>query len=452
MRSCLQSNPWNEKDSRSTSIWPTHRLVMLISGRFGCLLALLLLFGCTAKQDDRGAQESSTANADSSSAELTSARAPSQSDSGSQTDQETVRFATFNVALYRNQQGALKKELESGDSSTISQLAEIIQRVRPNVLLLNEFDYDAGGEGVQDFQKNFLNQPQNDQQPIEYEFVYFQAVNTGVDSGLDLNKDGKLGTANDAYGFGKFPGQYGMVVLSQFPIDWDNIRTFQNFLWKDMPGLCWPIDPKTEKPYYDQEARAIFRLSSKSHWDVPIQIGDRTIHFLVSHPTPPVFDDDEDRNGCRNHDEIRFWVDYIGSEAGYIYDDNGKTGGLAADSQFVIAGDLNADPVDGDSHPNAARQLTENERINNSFTPQSEGGVYYAKEQGGKNKTQQGNPALDTGDFNDSGVGNMRIDYCLPSDSLQVTDSGVFWPKPDQPGGDLVGASDHRLVWIDIVK
>ena len=34
-----------------------------------------------------------------------------------------------------------------------------------------------------------------------------------------------------------------------------------------------------------------FRLSSKSHWDVPLSIGGRTVHFLVSHPTPPVFDD-----------------------------------------------------------------------------------------------------------------------------------------------------------------
>jgi len=46
----------------------------------------------------------------------------------------------------------------------------------------------------------------------------------------------------------------------------------------------------------------------------------------------------------------------------------------------------------------------------------------------------------------------MHIDYCLPSKDLTLRDSGVFWPKPDQPGGDLVSASDHRLVWIDIEK
>ena len=365
---------------------------------------------------------------------------------------ETVRFATFNVALNRPRQGGLLAELESGDSPKTEQIAEIVQRVRPDVLLVNEFDYDAEGKAREIFRQDFLGKPHNGQEPIAYEFVYFQAVNTGVDSQLDLNNDGKKGTAEDAYGYGEFPGQYGMVVLSQFPVDWENVRTFQNFLWKDMPNFLWPYDPNSEKQFYNDEIKAIFRLSSKSHWDVPIKIGDRAIHFLVSHPTPPVFDGEEDRNGCRNHDEIRFWADYITAEFDYHYDDNGEFGCLPTGEDFIIAGDLNADPVDGDSRLNAAQQVTQHPRINSTFTPRSEGGVYFAKQQGQANKNQKGNPAFDTGDFSDSSVGNMRVDYCLPSASLKIVDSGVFWPTPDQPGGDLPNASDHRLVWIDIAK
>ncbi len=318
--------------------------------------------------------------------------------------------------------------------------------------MINEFDYDAEGVGVESFQTSYLGQSQNGREAIEYEFVYFQSVNTGVDTGFDLNDDGKKGTADDAYGYGAFPGQYGMVVLSRYPIDYEAVRTFQNFLWMDMPDHLWPVDPQTKAPYYDGQLKSIFRLSSKSHWDVPIKVDDRTIHFLVSHPTPPVFDGPEDRNGCRNHDEIRFWKDYISGDSDYIYDDNQNRGGLEKDALFVIAGDLNADPVDGDSTRGAAQQLTEHPLIDNSFTPQSEGGLFYAKQQAGKNNSHQGNPAFDTGDFNDASVGNMRIDYCLPSKSLKVVESGVFWPTPDQPGGDLVGVSDHRMVWIDIVK
>jgi hypothetical protein len=71
--------------------------------------------------------------------------------------------------------------------------------------------------------------------------------------------------------------------------------------------------------------------------------------------------------------------------------------------------------------------------------------------QGGKNLEHMGNPASDTGDFNDEYTGNMRIDYVLPSGNLKVTGCGVFWPATDEAGHGLIDASDHRLVWLDVV-
>jgi hypothetical protein len=133
--------------------------------------------------------------------------------------------------------------------------------------------------------------------------------NTGIPSGFDLNNDGAVGGPDDAFGFGFFPGQFGMVVYSKYPIV--GARTFQEFLWKDMPGALLPVDPTTGESWYSPEELDVFRLSSKSHWDVEIEIGRKQVHFLVSHPTPPVFDGPEDRNGTRNFDEIRFWADYI---------------------------------------------------------------------------------------------------------------------------------------------
>ena len=62
----------------------------------------------------------------------------------------------------------------------------------------------------------------------------------------------------------------------------------------------------------------------------------------------------------------------------------------------------------------------------------------------------RGHPALDTSDFNDEYTGNLRLDYLLPSANLEVTACGVFWPAADESGHDLVDASDHRLVWMDI--
>lgn len=368
------------------------------------------------------------------------------------TEKTTVRFASFNISFHRKTEGLLKKKLATGKGLNFSRIAEIIQRVNPDVILLNEFDYDEAGQGVADFESKFLAVSQNDQPPIKFDYRYLAPSNTGVDSGIDLDGDGETGTPNDAFGYGIFPGQYAMAVLSKYPIKLDQVRTFQKFLWKDMPSAAWPIVPETSKPFYSDEAVKVFRLSSKSHWDVPIDVDGRTIHLLASHPTPPAFDGDEDRNGKRNHDEIRLFTDYISNQCDYLYDDNGNKGGLAEGSHFVIVGDQNADPNDGDSHDGAAKLMIDHALVDSSFTPQSTGGAQYSKDQGGLNDTHKGNPLQDTADFGDHNVGNLRIDYCLPSKTLKIAGSGVYWPAPGDEGADLVKATDHRLVWIDIEK
>ena len=364
----------------------------------------------------------------------------------------TVRIATYNVAMNREKQGQLLEELKSGKSDQAEKIAAVIQMIRPDILLINEFDYDEAGEGIKTFCNSYLGKPQQDQQPITYEHIYFSTVNTGYDSGLDLDNDGNTGGPNDAYGFGQFPGKYAMVVLSRFPIDNENVRTFQKFLWKDMPGNRWPRDPETQKPWYSDQVKEIFRLSSKSHWDVPLLVGNKTIHLLAAHPTPPVFDGPENRNGARNYDEIRMFADYVGGTADYLYDDKGVKGGLKEGAHFIIAGDMNADPVDGDSGGEAGRLLTQHPKVQADPAPKSTGGAYYARQQGKANQMHKGDPAYDSGDFGDSRAGNLRVDYCLPSKTLTMKANGVFWPKPEEPGGELVKASDHRMVWIDVEK
>lgn len=361
----------------------------------------------------------------------------------------SVRFATFNVSLNRRTAGALAKELAAGESEQASKIAAIIQTVRPDVILLNEVDFD-GGKSVAAFEKNFLAKPQFDQPAISYKYRYVAPVNTGVDSALDLNEDGKFGGPDDAFGFGAFPGQYGMAILSNYPIEAENVRTFQTFLWQDMPGALLPTNPVSGKLWYSARAMKQYRLSSKSHWDVPISVEGSTIHLLASHPTPPVFDGDEDRNGKRNHDEIRLWADYIGDKADYLYDDNGNKGGLKNEAHFIIAGDLNADPNDGDSTNNAVSQLLDHARVAADPIPTSDGGSHYAKADGQINLKHTGDAAFDTANFNDANVGNVRIDYVLPSKTLGVSNQGVFWPKPKSLGNEWTDASDHRMVWIDV--
>ncbi|MEG3837599.1 esterase-like activity of phytase family protein [Microcoleus sp. Z1_C3] len=384
-----------------------------------------------------------------------------------------VRFSSFNASLNRSSAGRLITDLSTPSNQQAKNVAETIQRVNPDVLLINEFDYDSSNTALNLFLQNYLSVSQNGATPVNYPFRYTAPSNTGIASGLDLDNNGSAvtqiganGYGNDAFGFGDFPGQYGMAVYSKYPIDTANIRTFQNFLWKDMPGALLPDDPSTPaaNDYYSPAELNAFRLSSKSHWDVPININGEIVHALVSHPTPPVFDGPEDRNGKRNHDEIRFWADYVTPGRGsYIYDDRRTVGGLAPNASFVIMGDQNADPVDGDSFDNAILQLLNNSRVNTGVTsaiPASLGGIQQVAD-GGNNINQKGNPAFDTADFGDAGnnPGNLRVDYVLPSADLPINDAAVFWPLTTDPLYRLVGdrqtaentpTSDHSLVWADI--
>jgi hypothetical protein len=384
----------------------------------------------------------------------------------------TVRYATFNASLNRSASGQLVDHLSHPEVNDvfrrqIRNVAEVIQRNRPDVLLINEFDFAP--PAVDLFRTNFLEVSQMGAEPIHYPYAFIAPSNTGIPSGHDLNNDGTIGGPNDAFGFGFFPGQFGMVVYSKYPIRTDEVRTFQFFRWEDMPGALLPDDPATPEPadWYSPAELDIFRLSSKSHWDIPIDVPGPDVHFLVSHPTPPVFDPPVvDFNGKRNHDEIRFWADYIsgGHRARYIYDDQGGHGGLRHGQRFVIAGDQNSDPLDGDSIPGSAQLLLEHPRVNPSH-PQSAGAVEAAILQGGANTTHRSHPRFDTADFADNPApGNLRADYVLPSRQQRILGSAVFWPLQSDPLFRLTGVfdaaewgpvggfptSDHRMVWVDV--
>ena len=194
-----------------------------------------------------------------------------------------VRFATFNASLNRPSAGLLTTQL--ADPTVDDQfrrqarnVAEVIQRIRPDVLLINEFDPLQNGDlgvapGPEDlFRENFLEVSQNGAAPIDYPYAFIAASNTGVATGKDLNNNGVAvttpgapGYGDDAFGFGAFPGQFGMVVYSRYPIAYEDVRTFRLFKWKDMPGNLIPT------PFYSPDEVEILRLSSKSHWDIPIR-------------------------------------------------------------------------------------------------------------------------------------------------------------------------------------
>ncbi|MFN3167734.1 MAG: endonuclease/exonuclease/phosphatase family protein [Phycisphaeraceae bacterium] len=358
-----------------------------------------------------------------------------------------VRVATYNTALSRDTEGALHAAFATGQDAKARLVAEVLQRTRPDIVLLQEIDYDPTGKAYADFQRRYLGVAQNGAEPIRYEYVYAPPVNTGVLAEVDLDGDGKITRPNDCYGYGLFEGHYGMVVLSRYPIDTDHVKDLREKRWVSLP------DQRVPEDYYSDAARSALRLSSKTHADVRILLERSALNLWISHPTPPAFDGPEDRNGRRNADEIALWNWYYAKHQrmrtrelrkfpespSYLFD------------HYIIMGDLNADPNDGSSRRGAIQQLIDRPWLND-VVPTSRGGAQAARLQAGANLTHKTDPAADTADFGDTGrgPGNLRVDYVLPSANLDVVASGVYWPTRDDPHAYLNKASDHKLVWIDI--
>ena len=363
---------------------------------------------------------------------------------GCETGNSTLRVATFNIWEMSTEKLHQVDENGAGQDEQIRAAAEIIKMVRPDILVLNEIDHDYNfpddlAKNARQFRDAYLNRGEA---AFGYPHVFAAPCNTGIRSGFDFDDDGIIADSRhvgsrlhgvDCYGYGAYPGQYSMALLSRFPIDETDVRTFQKFLWKDLPDNHLPPG------FYSDEELDIFRLSSKSHWDVPVLVGDERLHLLMSHPTPPGFDGPEDRNGRRNFDEIKFWVHFIDNDAA-LYDDAGVRGGHDKKEPYFIAGDLNASPeapVEYDD-VNAIHQLLRHPKIFDPFHDRQ------------SSRTSVRTPAH-TAKFGDDRL--MRIDYLLPSRGLNILDRGVFWPERelDNLGFELAEkASDHRLVWIDI--
>ncbi len=402
-------------------------------------------------------------------------------------DRTTVRIALFNIRELEMEKILDVDEQGHGRNPQALAAARIIRRVRPDILVLNEIDHDYGASGsgldssARRFRDRYLSQVSQvspvgqNSDPLELPYSFAAANNTGLLSGLDLDGDGRTATdadrgsrahGNDSWGYGTYPGEYSMAVLSRFPIRDRDIRTFQKLLWKDLPGHHMPAG------HFTAEVADSLRLSSKSHWDVPIEIDGRLLHLFVSHPTPQGFDGAEDKNGRRNFDEIKLWTEYLDDSA-VLEDDQGRVGSYRSADPFVVIGDLNAKPLppagsrepetdsDGSPVPDnpfrtsiydgkpAIDQLLHHPRIQDSgpFMTSSGGLTHNTKTP--RAPGPPGFPERSTSVFGEG----ARVDYILPSIDLEILSGGVFWPDPQEDPEAArwaEEASDHRLVWLDL--
>lgn len=328
---------------------------------------------------------------------------------------EPLRVATWNLGLDRKGPGLLVQELARGENPQIAAIVKVLVALDADVILLTSLDYDRGGVALR------LLADRLSAAGVTYPFRFAFRPNTGMQTGFDVDGNGRPGDPRDAQGFGLFSGQGGMALLSRLPVDEAGARDFSGFLWRDLPGGLGSDPP---------DLAAVQRLATTGFWDVPVETASGPLHLLAWHATPPVFDGPEDRNGRRNHDEAAFWRLFL----------DGALPMSPPVAPFVLLGDGNLDPADGDGLREGIGALLAHPALQDV----KPGGV-----SGRTDAAHTGDAALDTVLYPD--LGGLRLDYVLPSTDLTVTDAGVLWPGADDPLiADLTAASRHFPVWVDL--
>ena len=328
---------------------------------------------------------------------------------------EVLRIATWNSDLSREGPGLLARDIARGDDPQVLAALQVIAALNADVLLLTSVDYDRGLVALGLLQDRLA------QMGRPYPHLFALRPNTGMQSGLDLDADGRLGEPEDAQGWGRFAGEAGMAILSRLPVEGE-ARDFSAFLWADLPGNLIP-------PGTAPEVRAGQRLSTTAHWDVTVVTPSGPLHLLAFHATPPVFDGAEDLNGRRNHDEAMFWTRLL----------DGALPMEPPPAPFILLGDANLDPVDGDGLTAGISALLAHPALQD---PRPKGS--HGREEPG----HKGDPALDTALYD---FGGLRVDYVLPSAGLTVAGAGVLWPPADDPFAEtLAKASRHAPVWVEV--
>ncbi|WP_109311306.1 endonuclease/exonuclease/phosphatase family protein [Ruegeria sp. AU67] len=323
---------------------------------------------------------------------------------------ETIRIATYNTELSRDGPGLLLRDIRRGDDQVMA-VAAVLAATRPDIIALQGIDWDFEGLALAALANRLR------EAGLDYSYTFAAQPNSGLETDLDLDGDGRTHGPGDAQGWGRFTGQGGLAVMSRYPIASDQVQDLSNLLWVELPGAELP--QHDADPYPSEQAQNVQRLSSVAHWVVPIETPAGRLDLMTFHASPPVFDGPEDRNGLRNKDEIRLWSAVMDGEVG-----------RKPDRLFVIACDANLDPVRGDGRKEAIREFLNDPRL------------------------QDPSPADPSGDLTTvvwKTVGPMRVDYVLPSAQWQVVDSGVHWPAAGSEERESAeSASRHRLIWVDL--
>lgn len=303
---------------------------------------------------------------------------------------------TFHTGLSRDGPGLLVRDLlkDAADADL-----ERIATLKPDVVALQNVDYDYDQVAMALIRQRLS--------VLGHEMTYaFAALpNTGIESGFDLDRNGKLGEPRDMLGYGRFAGQGGMLLLSRFPLVFDETSDLSKVLWRDEDDANLPPDN-----YFSSEILEVLPLHSVGAWDVAVDTPSGRLRILTSHASTPVFDGPEDRNGLRNAAELRFWRRYISRPSFQI-------------DRFVLMGAFNNDVHAGEGRKHDIQDLLTHTAIQDPMPKWGEGRLVTAEWESGL---------------------ALRVDYVLPSRGLGVRAAKV------ERSPIVTGGSRHHPVWVDV--
>lgn len=294
----------------------------------------------------------------------------------------------------------------------IAQIVTAVSELSPDVLLLLSLDHDLHLRTLTAFSQSL------EATGLHLPHAFAPPQNAGLRTGIDLNGDGRLGTAEDAQGWGRYRGEGAMALLSRWPIDHTETRDHSEMLGRDLPQDHWQRSTETAAPEFTlaPEVAEVQRLSSHGIWEVPVHLpGGQTLTVLAWHAAPPIDDADFARNVRRNADENAFWLYRLGGDLG-----------PAPSHPFVLMGNSNLDPAQGNGERSVMARLLSHPELQD-LAPSAP-------------HPSDGTASTATAWWPD-GAGALRVDYLLPSSELQILDSGLHWPADE---------ATHAYIWVDI--
>lgn len=366
-----------------------------------------------------------------------------------ETDLGAVETQRVRVGHWNIKELGTKKLLDE-DAPQLVAMAQVLDRFRPDILSINELQFDienvpeAGLPGAPStVQPGDACQAKNARRladrlhALNPELRYDYAVVAMGNSGVEFQTTEEVAD-NFKVRPDEFLGRYSLGLISRYPILHDQVRVLHDLAWHDLPGNS--IDAIRED--LDIEVPEGYWLFEKAIVVVPIDVNGSILHVVLLHPMTSGF---HPMNPYRNHDELRALQLWLAGEL-----DAPGWEPLPEDAMFVLIGDWNVDPEDGDGDRASLPQVLSSPRVVTHF-PEGEGGTKGVNPR--RNTFLSGCGREDgTLPWNPQNKMQMQLDYMLPSTTIgQPTESGIFWPTyPSEDWNLACRASDHRLMWEDL--